>query len=245
MKKLYEKEPVWFAVAWIMIYVLVFGNADNISEAIGIPKLLTCVVGILLSLLLYGFIRRHGLCSHFGLCAFKGNYRAFAYFLPLILITSVNLWNGLVWQESVLTVVLHIISMCCVGFLEEVIFRGLLFKGMCASNVKVALVVSSLTFGVGHIVNLVMGEPLFDTLLQLVYASAIGFCYTAVFLAGGSILPCILSHAVINSTSIFARETGNQAQLIVALIQTVLGVSYGLWLLRKHAEHLTTEENPL
>jgi len=245
MKKLYEKDPVWFAVAWIVIYVLGFGNADNLSEAIGIPKLLTCVVGILLSVLLYGFIRRHGLGNHFGLCAFKGNYRAFAYFLPLALITSVNLWNGLVWRESVLTVVLHIVSMCCVGFLEEVIFRGFLFKGMCRGNIKVAIVVSSLTFGAGHIVNLLMGEPLFETLLQLVYASAIGFCYTAVFLAGGSILPCILSHAVINSTSIFARETGNREQLIVALIQTVLGVGYGLWLLRNNAGNLTKEENGL
>lgn len=245
MKKLYEKDPVWFAVVWIVIYVLVFGNADNLSEVIGIPKLLTSVVGILLSILLFGFIRKQGLSARFGLCAFKGNYRAFAYFLPLALITSVNLWCGVTWRETVLTVVLHIVSMCCVGFLEEVIFRGLLFKGMCSGNIKVAIAVSSLTFGVGHIVNLLMGEPLFETLLQLVYASAIGFCYTAVFLAGGSILPCILSHALINSMSIFAREPGHQAQLIIALIQTVLGVSYGLWLLRKHTEHLTTGENPL
>lgn len=245
MKKLYEKDPVWFAVAWIVIYVLGFGNADNLSDAIGIPKLLTCVVGILLSLPLYRFIRRHGLCNHFGLCAFKGNYRSFAYFLPLIVITSVNLWNGLVCRESPLTVVLYIVSMCCVGFLEEVIFRGFLFKGMCRGNIKVAILVSSLTFGAGHIVNLLLGEPLFETLLQLVYASAIGFCYTAIFFTGGSILPCILSHAVINSTSIFARETGNREQLIVALIQTVLGVGYGLWLLRNNAGDLTKEENGL
>lgn len=245
MKKLYEKDPVWFAVLWIVIYVIGFSTADSFSEAIGIPKLLTAVLGILLSIFLYGFIRREGLCLHFGLCAFRGNYRGFAYFLPLILITSVNLWHGVIWRENLRNVILYIISMCCVGFLEEVIFRGFLFKGMFRSNGKAAIIVSSLTFGVGHIVNLLTGEPLLETLLQLVYASAIGFCYTCVFFTSGSILPCILSHALVNSTSIFAREPDTGTQLIVALIQTILGVSYGLWLLRKHTEHLTTEKNPL
>lgn len=245
MRKLYEKDPVWFAVLWIVIYVVGFGSADSLSESFGVPKLLTAVFGIILSVLLYGFIRKEGLCRDLGLCPLQGNYRQFAYFLPLVVITSVNLWCGVTWRESLLNVVLHIVSMCCVGFLEEVIFRGLLFKGMCRDNIKVAIVVSSLTFGVGHIVNLLMGEPLWDTLLQLVYATAIGFCYTAVFLASGSILPCILSHTLVNSTSIFARDSGPGVQLIIALIQTVLGIGYGLWLLRRHRNHLTSKEKCL
>ena len=105
---------------------------------------------------------------------------------------------------------------------------------MCKSNVKSAIIVSSLTFGVGHAVNLLLGAPLLETLLQLVYASAIGFCFTALFYVGGSIIPCIISHAFINSTSIFAREAGDEMSIVVALVQTLLGLSYGLWLLRRN-----------
>ena len=244
MKKLYEKDPVWFAVLWILIYVIGFGNADNLSQAMGIPKLLTCVLGIALSVLLYGFIRRQGLAQHFGLCAFRGSLPAFLYFLPLLAISSVNLWYGFVLQESARNILLYILSMCCVGFLEEVIFRGLLFKGLCQINVRTAILVSSLTFGMGHIVNLLLGAPLFETLLQLINASAIGFCYTTVFYAGGSILPCILSHAFINCSSIFARDPSAWVHILTTVIQLILNMWYGFRLLRRSA-HLTNGENGL
>ena len=117
MKKLYDKDPVWFAVLWIGIYVLAFGNADNLSEAMGIPKLLTVPVGILLSFLLWRFLRRNGLTAEYGLCRGRGNLRVFLYFLPLVAISSVNFWNGLTLRVDLLTIVLHILSMCCVAFL--------------------------------------------------------------------------------------------------------------------------------
>ena len=243
MKKLYDKDPVWFAVLWIGIYVLAFGNADNLSESMGIPKLLTVPVGILLSFLLWRFLCRNSLSAEYGLCRRRGNLRVFLYFLPLVAISSVNFWNGLTLRADLLTIVLHILSMCCVAFLEEVIFRGLLFRGLCKQNITTAIWVSSLTFGFGHIVNLVFGEPVLPTILQLVYASAIGFCYTAIVYAGGSLLPCILSHAFVNATSIFSPEPDISHLILTTIVQTVLGVGYGLWLLRK--ENLTTEENEL
>ena len=124
--------------------------------------------------------------------------------------------------------------MCCVGFLEEVIFRGFLFGAMRKNGLTAAVIVSSLTFGMGHIVNLLTGAPVLDTLLQLVYASAIGFCYTGIYLVSGSIVPCILSHIFVNSTSVFAIEPDERGLLITAIIQTLLGAGYGLWLLRAY-----------
>lgn len=233
MKKLFDKDEVWFAVVWIVVYVIGFANADSLSESIGISKLLTVLFGFVLAAVLYSFIRKHRLTNYFGLCFPANKSKAYLYYLPLIVISSVNFWCGLTIQVPFLEILLYILSMCLVGFLEEVIFRGLLFKGMCKSNVTVAIVVSSLTFGAGHIVNLLLGAPLFETLLQLIYASAIGFCYTAIFHVSGSILPCILSHAFVNSTSIFAIEPTPSANIIITAAQTVLGVGYGLWLLHK------------
>lgn len=231
MKKLYDKDPVWFAVLWIILYVLGFGNADSLSEAIGIPKLLTVAVGLVLALILWGFLRKNGLEAACGLCPFRGDYRHFLFFLPLVAISTVNFWFGTAVTAPPLEILLYILSMCLVGFLEEVIFRGLLFQAMRPGNVTAAIMVSSLTFGAGHIVNLFFGAPLTDTLLQLVYASAVGFCYTAVFFTGGSLLPCILSHIAVNSTSVFAAEPTGGQMLLATVLQTVLGIGYGLWLL--------------
>ena len=243
MKKLYHKDPVWFAVLWIVIYVLAFGNADNLSEVIGVPKLLTVLMGILLSVLLWHFLCKNSLAGEYGLCRLQKRSRDFLYFLPLILISSVNFWNGLALQAEGVTILLYILSMFCVAFLEEVIFRGLLFRGLCRQNVTMAIWVSSLTFGFGHIVNLLMGEPVLPTLMQLVYASAIGFYYTAIVYVGGSLLPCILSHAFVNATSIFAPEPDTAHLILTTAIQTILGIGYGLWLLRN--PDLTTEKKEL
>ena len=65
MKKLFQKDPVIFAVVWIAGYVWLFANADALSETIGIPKLLTVIVGLLLSIFLFGFLRKNELLGYF------------------------------------------------------------------------------------------------------------------------------------------------------------------------------------
>ena len=243
MKNLYRKEPIWFAVLWIVIYVVGFSAADEISENIGIPKLITVILGLLLSVILVGFIHREGLADYYGLCNIKVKAANLAFFIPLILISSVNIWCGLRANLPVATAILSVISMCFVALLEEVIFRGLLFKAMCRDNVKVAVIVSSLTFGLGHIVNLLLGAPVFETVLQLVYASAVGFCYTVVFLVGGSIVPCILSHDIVNSLSVFALEPSNVWLIIIAVVQTLISTAYGIWLLHRNSTALQKADN--
>lgn len=239
MKRIYDKDETWFAVLWIIAYVLAFGNADSLSEAMGVPKLLTVPVGLVLSGVLFFFVRRHGLLSYYGLCPIRGAWREFGWFVPLLAISSVNFWNGVTLENAGPEMILYILSMCCVGFLEEIIFRGLLFRGMCKSGITSAIIISSVTFGMGHIVNLLLGAPLLATLLQLVYASAIGLCYTALFFTGGSLLPCILSHAFINSTSFFAVAPTAVGDVIITIVQTVLSLGYGLWLLRRRKNGLS------
>ena len=242
MNKLYRKEPIWFAVLWIIIYVVGFSVADGISESIGMPKLITAMLGLVLSVILIGFIHREKLAEYYGLCSIKAKAADLAYFVPLAVISSVNLWCGLGADQPWITAMLSVVSMCFVALLEEMIFRGLLFKAMCRDNIRTAVIVSSLTFGFGHIVNLLLGASVFETMLQFVYASAIGFCYSAVFLVGGSIVPCIISHALVNSFSVFACEPSNTWLIIIAAVQTLLSTAYGIWLLRRKGIIISTDK---
>lgn len=66
MKKFFDKDEVWFAVVWILVYVIGFGNADSLSEALGIPKLLTVLLGLVLSAVLLCFICRNRLAEYFA-----------------------------------------------------------------------------------------------------------------------------------------------------------------------------------
>ena len=105
------------------------------------------------------------------------------FYAPLILLLTANLWYGVGLNQPPLETVLYVLSMFCVGFLEELIFRGLLFQAMAKDGVRSAIVVSSVTFGIGHIVNLFNGSgaELLPNLLQVVYAVAIGFAFVMIY----------------------------------------------------------------
>ncbi len=233
MKKLYEKSELTFALAWIIAYVVLFSAADSFSESLGFAKGITAPVGVFLALFLFGWIWKNGLLEKYGLCPFQGNWRSYLYFIPLMLIMSTNLWNGAAMNISAPEVVLHILSMLCVGFMEEVIFRGLLFKAICKSNVKQAVLISSITFGIGHIVNLLNGAEFFPTLLQICYAFAIGFLFVIIFYKGKSLWPCILTHGIVNSLSIFTVQGSLMLDIVTAVALCVISVGYALWILKK------------
>lgn len=233
MFRFYKKNLLNFSLVWIFAYVFIFSAADSLSEALGTEKLLTAPVGLLLAGVLFGFLKRHDLMEEYGLCAFRGNVRNYLYFLPLALIASTNLWNGVTMNGSLWETALFILSMLCVGFLEEVIFRGFLFKAISRDNLKIAILVSSLTFGLGHIVNLLNGADLAPTLLQICYASAIGFLFVVIFYRGKSLLPCIFTHSVVNSLSIFGVKGSRAGEIITSFILCVVALGYGLWIWKK------------
>ncbi len=232
MKKLYEKSEMWFAVIWIIVYVVSLSMADDYSEALGFQKIITAPLCVILTLVIFVWIRKNDLSEKYGLVSFKGNPKNYLYFLPLLLIMSVNLWNGVTLKFTAVESALCVLSMIGVGFLEEVIFRGFLFKAMCKTNVKRAVIVSSVTFGLGHIVNLLNGADFVPTLLQICYAVALGFLFTIIFYKGKSLLPCIVTHSVVNSLSTFGIEGSQTYQTVIAAVLCVISVAYTLWILR-------------
>ena len=233
MERLYKKNELFFALIWIAVYVIGISTADGLSEEFGILKVITLPVALMLSFFLYGWIRKNKLQQYYGLRPVAYiNYRKYLYFLPLLVLSTANLWNGVVFEQSFLDTVLFVVCMLLIGFLEEIIFRGFLFKALSRKSIRSALIISSVTFGMGHIVNLLNGADFLPTLLQIGYATAIGFLFTVLFIKTKSLWPGILAHAVINATSLFAVEGDGYVQLISSLVMVVLSVGYALYLLR-------------
>ena len=59
LKKLYDKDQVWFAVLFIIIYVVGSSLADQLSTKIGVEKSITLLFCILLIIVLYNFIKKN------------------------------------------------------------------------------------------------------------------------------------------------------------------------------------------
>jgi membrane protease YdiL (CAAX protease family) len=122
--------------------------------------------------------------------------------------------------------------MLCVGFIEEMIFRGFLFRAIQQRHAKAAVGISSVTFGLGHILNLLNGAAPLPTLLQIVYATSIGYLFTVILFTSGSLVPCIVTHAVLNALSAFSVDGGAYQQIVTAVILTAVALGYALYLKR-------------
>ena len=225
MKKIFEKHETLICIALIVLYVVInsycmqnFGTTDYRSVIINTVFSIALLVLIIV-------LKR---VSYYGLAKIT-NLKGYLYFIPLLLIVSVNLWNGFNINNTSNEILFHILTMLNVGFIEEIIFRGFLFKMMGKNNVKSAIIVSSITFGVGHIVNLLNGADFVPTLMQICYAMAIGYLFVIIFYKGKSLVPCIIAHSLINSFSIFNVE--NKLSMYIApIFLVVVPLAYAIYI---------------
>lgn len=234
MKKLYEKSKIGFAVAWIVLYCLSASVGDSLSLSVGIEKSVTLPVLAVLSLAVFLFIKRNGLLYEYGICRSEVKAAEMLFYLPLALLLTANLWYGITFNLSAGETVLYVLSMLCVGFLEEIIFRGFLYKAMLRDTPKFAVPVSAITFGMGHIINLVNGSgaELLPNLLQVVYAVAAGFMFVMIYRRSKSLIVCIAAHGIFNSLSAFANETmlTDKERVISCTLITVISGGYAVFL---------------
>lgn len=237
MKKLYEKSELAFSLMWIVLYCVLMSVADSISDSTGVTKIISFPVAFLMSAVILIFIKKNGLSEKLGLCRPKATAKEMLYYIPLGLLPLANVMFGVRVNLSVGETVLYMLTMLCVGFLEEIIFRGMLFKAMAKDSLKSAVAVSSITFGIGHIINLFNGSgaELLPNILQVIYAVAAGFMFVMIFIRSGSLVPCIVLHGVFNALSVFADETyvTGRDRIISCIFLVLVSGVYGGYLALK------------
>jgi len=233
VKKLYEKNEILFAVFWIVLYTLSMGTLNKIGD--DSPYRMIGLIGFSAAMLL--FVWKNGLPEKYGLSRWAGNNRAMLCFLPLWVLTTVNLWGGITPRYSMPGQLFAVVSMAFVGFAEEMLFRGFLFKAMLKEGgVKTAVLVSTVSFGLGHILNLFSGHAPAETLMQVVFAVAYGFMVTLVFYKSKSLLPCILSHSLFDMFAEFSDlDASPLLNWLCHGVIIMLSILYGLYLI-KHVD---------
>ena len=237
MKKLYDKSEIGFALLWIGIYVACGMFVYPLSDLIGVEHSANAIINVAIAVALLVFIFRWGLAKKYGLCRASAPAKAFLWFIPLMLLATANIWFGAVMNLNGADLACYLISMCAVGIVEELLFRGLLFRAMEKDSLKAAIIVSSVTFALGHIMNLVngRGQDLFTTLLQIVLACALGFLFVIIVWRGGTILPCIITHSIIDMLSAFANMEAITpgAHLAMDGVEIVIMLAYVAYLWKK------------
>ena len=99
---------------------------------------------------------------------------------------------------------------------------------------KTAIIVTSITFGIGHIINLLNGAELISTLIQIVNAITIGYLFVILFIKTKSLWPAIITHATLNALSVFGGESFTNFNYITAIFITILSILYAEYIRRKN-----------
>ena len=92
------------------------------------------------------------------------------------------------------------IYMLIPGIWEEVSFRGVMMKlNMRKYSQRTVLIVVSILFGLFHYFNLLAGNDLVITGVQVIYAALLGFLFGYLFIKTKSLIPSIILHYLIDS----------------------------------------------
>ena len=225
MEKIFEKHETLFCMLLIILYLVVNSYC---MQNFGLTDFRSAVINFVFSIILIVFMILLKRLKFYGITK-PENSKKFLYFFPLVIIASVNLWGGINLEYSKEEIVFHIFTMINVGFLEEIIFRGFLFKMMEKDNPRLAIWVSAITFGIGHIINLLNGSEVIETLVQICYAIAAGYLFVIIFYKSKSLVPCIITHALLNSLSIFLVENFVTIYIVPAVL-IIIPISYSIYI---------------
>jgi len=234
MEKLFKKNELLFSLIAIIVYVFGMSIMEELSVLVGVSKIFALLFSLVLTVIFVFWIIKNKHNEYYGLTMKNIEYKKYLYFIPLFIVVTSNLWLGIGFNYTMLEGIIYFITMLFVGFLEEIIFRGFLFRAMSKDNLKSAIIVSSITFGLGHIINLLNGsaDSVLDNILQIISAIAFGFLFVTIFIKSKSIIPCILTHSMLNACSTFlnTRLMTNLNSIIISTILTLIVSLYALYI---------------
>src|SRR5947209_2908844 len=231
-----QRRPLLFVVLLLLVIYFLAG-------AITIQLKLTSVAMALmadglLALIAIFLLTRHHWCRDVGF-RLPSNPRSLWFFalpcLPIILnIAFLGIGN-----PGIGGLLLFLAAASFVGFVEETYFRGMMLRVLLRRGPWQAVIISSLLFGIMHLLNVAGGANLVATLLQVVYAVAIGLMYAALALRTRTILPLIVIHGLtdffafiaLNSTVVTSGLT--TLFYVVSTGETIIYIAYSILLMRQ------------
>ncbi|QTB28138.1 CPBP family intramembrane glutamic endopeptidase [Lysinibacillus sphaericus] len=120
--------------------------------------------------------------------------------LPLLFVLGIILVStkGLNLTSISDLIFMFLMQVLIVAFIEETLFRGLMLRMLLAKGAFTAVFISSLLFGITHALQLLGGQSLEDTIIQIIYALLVGLVLSLLILDGQSIIITILFHGFNN-----------------------------------------------
>ncbi|MCR2807899.1 CPBP family intramembrane glutamic endopeptidase [Paenibacillus soyae] len=222
----------YLMLVWIELALLVFvagGSAYvSIAELTHPAAPFFGFIPLALILLLALTIKKGWRTFYFdGISRIRG--KQWLDYAPLLLILIVLLVANRGFADAPATtfVYLFLSQILLVAFVEETLFRGILIRLFAHKGARYAVLISSFFFGVTHALQALGGQSLEDTILQIVYAFAVGLVLALLVIKHRSIVLTIVFHGLHNFIIMTGHDPGTH--LYDYLILALLAVHF-IWL---------------
>ncbi|MBT2654502.1 CPBP family intramembrane metalloprotease [Bacillus sp. ISL-18] len=222
MKKLYERNAVLHSLVWLGIYLVLNTITDNIASSINIEfNLVTAIPNLILAVVCFIYLKITHISEDIGILSKPTEKSSIMlYYVPLLILPFLNLIYGINTSLSVSDITFMALMYTGVGFMEEIIFRGLMFKALEKKwNHYLVVAFISFTFAIGHIISMVaVAQSGGDTILQIANAFVVGFMFMIVILASGNLSICIITHILYNFVANISMVGYTHIQIIILTI---------------------------
>lgn len=154
------------------------------------------------------------------------------YAIPLVIILIVlYIGNGGLslgdYSNVILVMVTHTLI---IAFIEEMIYRGFMISVLREKGIILAVTVSSLLFAISHSLQLLGGQDLLSTIIQISYAFLLGMVFALLIALGQPLIVTILFHGINNTFIVLAAKDGDDIFTFVIL---AILVAYSIFLYKK------------
>lgn len=240
MNKLKETKPIWFAVIWIVIYIILVSIGDIISSMLGIANSATSIILIAFSIVLILYLKKNKWFEIYGIKHLKkSDFKDSMLYIPLIIMAFIQYTKGMNAELDFLGIFIGCVLMICVGFLEELLFRGFLFQAILEKgSLYKAIIISGVTFGIGHVVNLLRGYSIAEQLIQIICAILIGIVLAYCVAITWNIIPGIIFHILFNISGTITNDN-LKMEIYITIVVIVISLLYSIYLKKSLASKHT------
>lgn len=133
-------------------------------------------------------------------------------------------------------VALLLLECMCVGFFEEMAFRGVVFLGFLKRDpgnrlwAFVSIAISSVIFGLVHLINIFESSPL-AVLMQIGYSALIGAMCAVVLMKSANIWLCVVIHGLFNFCGAVIPRCGEGEiwDTFTVVLTVIVSVAIAAW----------------
>ena len=217
------------AVLTLLVFFFLQGAVITVNEIKGAASALIRggIIGLAaVAAIVFTLIKRKSLTAIGFRKTEPGASKKLLYYIPLLVIALSALAVGIDLKKGAGFLLANLYLALCVGLTEEIYFRGVICSLWLKKGVKKAILISAGLFGLCHLMNVLGGAGLTETILQIFFALAYGVVFALVFIISKSIWPCILLHAFHDACSFLSVDGSLRSNILIGIFQFAVMVAY-------------------